>query len=158
MASPTSCIPEPTQGSLSPSGPRGHLQEGSLCDSDGLGLPLPTDELCLGLHPLPAVLLGQQRNTVRPLLPIFITAGADARRSPKPSSPCQRPRTQAAQEQSWDITLAGSIWNGTKEACSIAPPVSSAACLASHANGVKSSSCFSLKILLFVRTCRTDGG
>lgn len=52
----------------------------------------------------------------------------------------------------------GMVWNGTLEAPSIAPQISSAAYLASHARGVKSSLCFVLKIMFLVWICRMDGG
>lgn len=52
----------------------------------------------------------------------------------------------------------GRVWTSTLEACSIAPQIRSAAYLASHAKGVKSSLCFVLKIMFLVRICRMDGG
>lgn len=52
----------------------------------------------------------------------------------------------------------GRVWNGRLEACSITPQISSAAYLASHAKGVKSSLCFVLKIMFLVRICRMDVG
>lgn len=52
----------------------------------------------------------------------------------------------------------GRVRNGTLEVRSVTPQISSAAYLASHAKGVKSSLCFVLKIMFLVRICRMDGG
>jgi len=51
----------------------------------------------------------------------------------------------------------GRVQAGVLEAHSITPEIGSAAYLASHAKGVKSSLCFVLKIMFLVRICRMDG-
>lgn len=52
----------------------------------------------------------------------------------------------------------GRVRTGMLKARSITPQISSAAYLASHAKGVKSSLCFVLKIMFLVRICGMDGG
>lgn len=46
-----------------------HSHEGSLCDNDVLGLAVLVDEPRVGLHPLPALVLGQQAEDRQAALP-----------------------------------------------------------------------------------------
>lgn len=49
--------------------PAQHSHEGSLCDEDVLGLAVLVDEPRVGLHPLPALVLGQQAEHRQAALP-----------------------------------------------------------------------------------------